>query len=56
MAFIGILMILCGIGGLVLGSQGYGDIGLAFMYAAVVSILTGIGFLVANAKIKKLTK
>lgn len=56
MAFIGILLILGGIFGLVLGSHGYGDIGLSFMYAAVMSIIAGIGFLVANSKIKKMMK
>lgn len=49
-------MIVGGVAGLVLGSHGYGDIGLAFMFTAAVSIVAGIGFLVANGKIKKMMK
>lgn len=56
MVFIGIILILGGIFGIVLGMQGYGDIGLSFMYAAVMSIIAGIGFLVTNSKIKKMMK
>lgn len=56
MAFIGIVLVLGGIIGIVLGTQGYGDIGLSFMYAGLMSIIAGIGFLVTNGKIKKLMK
>ena len=56
MAFVGILLIICGVFGLFLGSQGYGDIGLTFMYSAVMSIIAGIGFLTVNSKIKKMMK
>ena len=55
MVFIGIVLIIAGVIGLFLGAQGYGDIGLSFMYSAVVSILAGIGFLAANSKIKKMS-
>ena len=54
MVFLGILLIAVGVLGLYLGSMGYGDIGLSFMYSACVSIIAGISFLIANGKIKKL--
>jgi len=56
MVFIGILLIAGGIFGFVLGANGYGDIGLSFMYTAAMSIIAGIGFLVTNSKIKKMMK
>ena len=56
MAFIGIVLVLGGILGIILGTHGYGDIGLSFMYAGIMSIIAGIGLLVTNSKIKKLMK
>jgi len=48
----GILLILVGIAGLVMSTIGFGDIGLSFGLTGVVSILSGIGLLSANKKLK----
>ena len=45
---IGILLIIVGVGGLALSTMAFGDIGLSFAYAGIVSILSGIGFLAAK--------
>lgn len=53
MRIIGILLILVGIVALISSTIGFGDIGLAFLFIGLVSILSGIGFmLVPNKKLK----
>ena len=37
--------------GVLAASQAYGDIGLSFLFAAVVALLSGIGFLIAAAPV-----
>ena len=48
----GILLILVGIAGLAMSTIGFGDIGLSFGLTGVVAILSGIGFISANKKLK----
>lgn len=50
MKAIGILLILTSVAGFVLSTVAFGDIGLSFAYGGVVSLLAGIGFLIANKK------
>ena len=54
--FIGILLILVGIGGLGAGSVAFGDIGIACMIGGASAFLSGIGFIVANGKIKRIMR
>lgn len=53
---IGIAMIIFGIVGLGLGAMMFGDIGISCSYAAIVSILAGIGFVKANGAIESHSK
>lgn len=50
---IGIILILFGIVGLVCSTVGFGDIGLAFAFIGIESILTGIGFCLVPKRRKK---
>ena len=52
MKIIGILLILVGIAGFVFSTMACGDIGMSFGFSGVVAVLTGIGFLSANKKLK----
>ena len=52
MKVIGILLILVGIGGFVLSTMAFGDIGVSFGYAGAIALLTGIGFMIASKKAK----
>ena len=45
MKIIAILLIVVGIGGIIMGTMMFGDIGVAAMIAGIVGILSGIGFL-----------
>ncbi len=49
---IGILLLILGALGLLISSFMFGDIGIAAMIGAFSAILSGIGFLIANRKIK----
>lgn len=52
MFVIGILLIIWGVIGIAMGMMMFGDIGVACIVGAVTAILCGIGFIVANKKIK----
>ncbi len=52
MIVIGILLIVLGFLGFIMGSMMFGDIGVSAMIGALTAILSGIGFLIANSKIK----
>lgn len=56
MTLIGILLIIVGVCGMAAGSVAFGDIGIACMLAGITALLSGIGFLVAKGRIKKLEK
>ncbi|WP_197029516.1 hypothetical protein [Butyrivibrio sp. AE3004] len=51
---IGIILIIWGAIGIVMGMMMFGDIGVACIVGAVTAILCGIGFIIANKKVKKL--
>lgn len=54
MLAIGIILIIWGAIGIVMGMMMFGDIGVACIVGAVTAILCGIGFIIANKKVKKL--
>lgn len=54
MIVIGILLIVWGIIGIIMGMMMFGDIGVACIVGAVTALLCGIGFIIANKKVKKL--
>ena len=56
MVFIGILLLLDGVVGIAASTMAFGDIGLACLFAGIAALLSGIGLLIANGKIKKLQK
>lgn len=49
---IGILLIIFGIIGIAMGSIMFGDIGIACMVGAIGALLSGIGFLQVNKKLR----
>lgn len=53
---IGIAMIVFGVIGLCLGAMMFGDIGISCSYAAIVSILAGVGFVKANGVVEAHSK
>ncbi len=53
MKVIAILLIILGVLGLVLGGMMFGDIGIACMVGAGAALLSGIGFLSADKRLKK---
>lgn len=53
MRIIGILLILVGIVALISSTIGFGDIGLAFLFIGLVSILSGIGFMLVPKRKKR---
>ncbi|MCD7949931.1 MAG: hypothetical protein LUG12_06715 [Erysipelotrichaceae bacterium] len=53
---IGILLIILGVIGIAMGMIMFGDIGIACIVGALAALLSGIGFIVTNRKIKKLSK
>lgn len=55
MTLIGFLLLLVGVFGLVAGSMAFGDIGIACIIGGLAALLSGIGFLMAAKKIKKLS-
>ena len=52
MLVIGILLIIWGIIGIAMGMMMFGDIGIACIVGAVTAILSGVGLIIANKKIK----
>lgn len=50
---IGVILILFGVIGLICSTIGFGDIGLAFAFNGITSILAGIGFLFVPRRRKK---
>ncbi len=52
MFVIGILLIIWGVIGIAMGMMMFGDIGIACIVGAVTAILCGIGFIIANKRIK----
>ena len=56
MKVVGIILIVWGALGVVMGMMMFGDIGVACIVGAVTAILSGIGLIQANKKIKKLNE
>ncbi len=54
MKVIGILLVLVGIVGIFFGMMMFGDIGVACIVGALGALLSGIGFILAAGKFKKL--
>ncbi len=54
MKVIGILLIVLGVIGILLGMMMFGDIGIACIVGAPGSLLSSIGFLLANKKISNM--
>ena len=54
MKIIGILLILVGVAGILLGMMMFGDIGVACIVGALGALLSGIGFIVAAGRLKKM--
>ena len=54
MTLIGIILILIGIAGIGMGGMMFGDIGIACIVGGLSALFSGIGFMIANKKIKKL--
>ena len=52
MKVIAILLILVGVAGLGMGGMMFGDIGIACMVGAAGALLSGIGFLMADKRLK----
>ena len=52
MKTIGILLIIIGVIGIALGAMMFGDIGIAAMIGAVAALLSGIGFIMCDRKMK----
>ena len=52
MKIVGILLLVLGVIGLLLGMMMFGDIGVAAMIGALSAILSGIGFIISDKKIK----
>ncbi len=53
---IGILLIVLGVIGLAMGMIMFGDIGIACIVGALAALLSGIGFILTNRRIKKINK
>lgn len=53
MKAIGILLIVLGAIGILLGMMMFGDIGIACIIGAASALLSGIGFLIADKRLKK---
>ncbi len=56
MFVVGILLIILGILGICMGMIMFGDIGIACMVGAAAALLSGVGFILVNRKIKKINK
>ncbi len=52
MKVIGILLIVVGVIGILMGMMMFGDIGIACMVGALAALLSGIGFLITNKRLK----
>ena len=52
MKLIGILLILLGIVGIVMGAMLFGDISIACIIGALSALLSGVGFLSVNKRMK----
>ena len=55
MMILGIILIIWGIIGIAMGMMMFGDIGVACIVGAVTAILCGVGFIMANKKMKKMS-
>ena len=56
MMIIGILLVIWGVIGIAMGMMMFGDIGIACIVGAVTAILCGVGFIMANKKMKKMSE
>lgn len=54
MKVIGILLIIVGVVGLLMGMMMFGDIGIACMVGAITALLSGIGLLITNKRLKSI--
>ena len=52
MKVLGILLVILGIIGLLMGMLMIGDIGIACIVGALSALLSGIGFIIVNSKLK----
>jgi len=52
MKVIGILLLLLGVVGVIMGGMMFGDIGIAAMIGAFSAILSGMGFIIADKRMK----
>ena len=52
MRIIGILLIFIGVFACLASTVGFGDIGLAFLFIGIVSVLSGIGFILTPKRNK----
>lgn len=52
MKIVGILLIIVGVLGILMGLMMFGDIGIACLVGAITALLSGIGFLSVNKKLK----
>ena len=53
MMILGIILIIWGIIGIAMGMMMFGDIGIACIVGAVTAILCGVGFIMANKKMRE---
>lgn len=53
MMIIGILLVIWGVIGIAMGMMMFGDIGIACIVGAITAILCGIGFIMANGRLKQ---
>lgn len=56
MKVIGIILIIIGAIGIIMGLNMFGDIGIAALVGALSALVSGIGFIIADNKIKSLSK
>ncbi len=54
MKVVGILLIILGIIGLIMGAVMFGDIGIACIVGALAALLSGIGFMVTDSRLKNI--
>lgn len=54
MKIIGVLLIVVGVLGILMGSMMFGDIGIACLVGAIAALLSGIGFIKIDKKLKNI--
>lgn len=56
MIAIGVLLLVAGGIFIFTSTMAFGDIGISILYAGITAILSGIGFLVTNSRLKRMNK